>query len=364
MSVDARERLLTLLSGEEPDRVPIFASDRLRTGSQGGWVRRLVRRGLGIFHIVGAYIPWFSFPGFTHPGIEDLIYTQTQFIEGGVQKIRHVIETPVGTITSTTQISSLDLLVDQTPTEFFIKEAKDWHVLNDAFKRIYDTLYPNYEQIKLEEDALGETGLTIAVVEKTPFQRAWIELADPVQAFLTFKEQPEELLEFLETQRRLHERIAEITAGCPAKLVLILDNITNMISPNDYRAYCLPYYELHSRAVEGTGKVLACHMDGLLGHLKGEIADSPIDVIDSLTIPPSGNVSITEAKATWGDKIIFVNCPPHLTWVDTVQMRQGYYILLAEWEHKRFAIAHIEDIPLERVELHLSTALDVCGYPD
>jgi len=363
MATDARERFLALLHGDEPDRVPVVAADNLRTGPQGGWVRRLLKRGLGLYPIARPYEPSFSFPGFSLPAFEDVSYTQLHYTEKAAQLTRHTIVTPVGQVTSLTRRNPLNLSVESTIVERFVKKPEDWRVFSFVFRRFADALRPTYEQIELEEDSIGGTGLTAAVTERTPFQRAWIELAALDRVFLDGRDRPGEFVEFVEGQRMLHERAAEIIAGCPAKLVLTIDNITNVISPRYYREFCIPYYEIYSRALQGTGKALGVHMDGRLSHLIAEIASSPFDVIDSLTVPPSGDVTIGEAKAAWTGKVIVVNCPPHLAWAEPAEVRDAYGAMLDDSGDRRFAVAHIEDLPLERVEPHLAAALDVFGYP-
>jgi hypothetical protein len=60
--MDTRERILTLLSGEEPDHPLVLASDTVRIGSPGGWVRRLTERGVGLIRRICPYRPHFNFP--------------------------------------------------------------------------------------------------------------------------------------------------------------------------------------------------------------------------------------------------------------------------------------------------------------
>jgi hypothetical protein len=295
---------------------------------------------------------------------EDVRYTQIRYLENSITKIRHSIETPVGTITAVTRINPLEVkLLRGGYEEHFVKEPSDWRVISFILKNILDNLSPNYEAFEREEDELGDTGVCYARIEKTPFQRAWVELASLERAAIDFKEKPEELLEFIKIQRQLHMRQAEIAAESPAKFIDILEHITNIISPKYYREYCIPIYEMYSKALEGTGKVLGAHMDGRFGHLKQEIGESHLKVIESFTVPPVGDVSLTEAKALWPDKILFVNCPPHVNNGTPEQVKDAYTAISEQWGgRKGLLIEHSEDIPLDKVEMNLSTALDVFGY--
>ena len=362
--MDARERHLAVLQGEEPDKVDIVIAEGLREGPTGGLLRRLSARGVGITHVVPPYKPMFFYDLWINPELDDVIYSQTFYIERGVNKVRHTYETPVGTIWSVTGRNPDDNLLSSSPEIPFIKEPPDWKVLTYIFKGMVDAMRPNYKEMALDQEDLGGNGFTIAVVDKTPFQRAWIEVASIERAVFDAKLEAEEFLEFVKVQEIFHKKAAELTAGCPSPHVLLIDNITNVISPQLYRQYCQPYYKFYSDAFKGTDKKLAVHFDGLFRHLKEAMQESTFDIIDSFTVPPIGDVSITEAKEFFPEKQIFVNLPPHLARADEKELREGYGKIVDEWGSKKLVIEHVEDLPPEALEKHLVAAMDVCGYLD
>ena len=361
--MDARQRHLAVLHGQEPDKVNVAAAAGLREGPKGGWMRRLSARGMCITHILPPYRPMFFYSGMINPNLDDVVYGQTYFRENGLSKIRHTFETPVGSVYAVVGRNPDDNVAEGATEIPFIKEPSDWRVINYVFAGMLDRLRPNYKEIALDQEDLGGAGVTIAIVDRTPFQRAWIELASLERAVFDFKRRPDELLEFLDIQRRFHEKAAEITAGCPTPHVLLIDNITNIISPSLYAEFCAPTYRIYTDAFNGTDKKLCVHFDGLFRHLKRNVRDSTFDVIDSFTVPPTGDVSIPEAKEFFPEKRIFVNLPPHLAYANTESLRKAYAKILDEWGDKILTIEHVEDLPPAVLEKHLSAALDVCGYP-
>lgn len=357
-----REKVMAVLNHEEPDKIPIMAFDFARIGSQGGWLRRLIKRGLGITRLCHPYKPSYRGMDFY---LEDVKYTQIRYIEKGIIKFRHLLETPIGTVTSVTRINPIKdvQLLMGAHEEYFVKKPSDWRIMSYIFSGILNKLTPNYEAFEREEDELGETGVCYGRIDKTPFQRAWVELAPLERVAIDFKEKPEELQEFLEIQRQLHTRQAEIAAESPITFIDITEHITTVISPKYYREYCIPYYEIYAKALKGTGKLLGAHMDGQFGHLKKEIDEAPLNVIESFTVPPVGDVSLTEARSLWPDKLLFVNCPPHVNNGTPQEIRSAYEAILDEWGgRKGILIEHSEDIPLDKLEMNLSIALDVFGY--
>jgi len=362
--MSALENLMMMLNREEPIKIPVLAYDFLRVGSQGGIYRRLKKRGLCIVRFIPTYKPTFRGMNFM---LEDVKHTRVRYLENGINKYREIFDTPIGSITC---LMRLNPVSDEDPPlswgayeEHFVKNRSDWRVLSYIFKGMADQLVPNYKAFEREQDELGDEGICFGFVGKTPFQRAWVEMADLETAVVDFEEKPEELLEFIEVQRFLHERQAEITGNSPAKFILVVDHITTTISPKYYKEYCIPYWQMYANAIKGSGKVLGAHHDGQFGHLKKEIADSPLDVIESFTVPPGGDVSLTEAKKLWPDKMLFVNTPPHIAQSPIEEVREAYEQILTEWGQKRgLLIEHSEDIPMDKLEMNLSTALDVCGY--
>jgi hypothetical protein len=356
------ERHLAVINGEEPDRVDIVFAMGLRTGPSRGIVRRLSERGMGITHTVPPYKPMFFFDNMINPFDKDISYIQKSYFENNMWMIQHIFETPVGRIDSIVGLNPGVNVSTHAAKTHFIKNVEDWRVINYIFEKMINGLTPNYEEIISEQEDFGTKGTTIAMIDRTPFQRAWLELASLERTALDFKMRPDLFLEYIDIQRRFHEKAAEITAGCPANQIIMFDNITNVISPKNYREYCMPYYEIYSNALSGTGKRLAIHHDGLIRHIVKEIQESSFDILDSLTIPPTGNVTVSEAREFFPDKVLTVNLPPHLAYATIEELHLGYEKILAEHGKKCLIIEHVEDMPEEVLENHLSAALDVSGY--
>lgn len=357
------ERHLAVINGDEPDLVDVVFATGLRGGPTNGLVRRLTARGMGITHIVPPYKPMFFFDHMINPYHKDIIYQQRHYCENNVWMIQHTFETPVGKVDSIVGVNPGVNVLTHSAKTFFVKEVEDWRVINYIFQKMLEDMKPNYEEIKSDQEDLGTGGTTIAVVDKSPFQRAWVELATMERTAIDFKNKPDQFQEYLEIQMRFHRKAAEITADCPAHHITLIDNITNIISPKYYREYCMPVYDIYTAALRGTGKKFAVHHDGLLRHLANEIHESSIDIVDSFTVPPIGNISLTEAKEFFPEKTLSVNLPPHLAYASREELLVGYQKIIDEHGKKQLIIEHVEDLPEESLENHLTAALDVCGYP-
>ncbi len=363
MSMTPRERITAVLNGEEPDKIPVFTYYTTSPLLPGGWYRRLKERGLGTMHLARFYTPGGLLD--INPYLPDVKYIQIHYIENGIKKYRHTFETPVGHITGVMGLSPLPETATQSwhKEEYFVKQPSDWRVVNYISNGVLDKLAPAYEAVESRQDELGDSGIVFCFIDRTPWQKTWVELAGLERAAIDFHEQPEEVQEFIEIEKRLHTRIAELAAESPVKFFSVGENMTNMISPKYYREYCLPIYEIYSKQLEGTGKVLGVHMDGQFGQLRKEIAEAPFKVIESFTVPPAGDVSLAEARKIWPDKMVFMNFAPHLHWAEPKEVREGYEALADEWGSKKGIILEFsEDMPFETAEAHVSAAMDAFGY--
>ena len=370
MSMTPRERILAVYNGEEPDKTPVLVPQGLlRRQPPGDWEHRLKERGIGFMRTARIFQP--TLCTFREPldaRLADVRYTRTEYCEKGIWESRYTYETPVGSVTGVMVTNPPDYSVGrvaQHPKEYVVKQPSDWRVVNYFIRKALDNLAPtSHGAFQRAEEELGDGGITIAfLTEYTAWQRAWIWLAGPERSVVDFHEQPDEIQEYVDLHRRLHTRLAEFAAEFPARYVLLCDHITEVTSPGYYREYCLPIYEIYSKQLEGTGKILGVHMDGRFGQLKREIAESPINVIDSFSVPPIGDVSLSEARRLWPDKMMFMNPAAHMAWAEPEELREFYASLAAEWGSKKgLLLEHMEHLPTQTVGSHFSAVMDAFGY--
>lgn len=357
-----RERWLASIHGEDTDRISVNAAVDLRTGPTGGWHRRLARRGLATRRIVPVYRPFFFFDFFVNPELEEVTYTQVHNLRDDQYQTRHILETPVGTISSVVARLADDPTPASVTIEHFIKEPEDWPVINYVFEGMLRQLKPNHLEVERELDTLGEQGYPIGIVGRTSFQQTWIELAGLDAAIFHWMDGVDGFLEFVDIHKRFHAVAAEMAAESPSKHIMSIENMTNTISPKLYEEFCLPIYKLYGDAFRGSDHVFAVHIDGLMGHLREQIKESAIDVVDSFSPPPSGDLSLSEAREAWPDKTIWLNLPTHLAFVEGDALRSAYEELIDECGGKRIGFTHVEDLPDHVLEDHIAALLDVCGY--
>jgi hypothetical protein len=148
---------------------------------------------------------------------------------------------------------------------------------------------------------------------------------------------------------RRYDELYDLAAEAPVEILQSADNITgDVVGVERFRRYCVPCYERHMRRLAGTGKRLAVHMDGRLRALIGAIADAPFDIVEALTPPPTGDVSVRAAREAWPDKALWLNYTSSMHLEPDAAIAAHTRHLIEEAGSKRgFAIGITEDVPAQ-----------------
>jgi Uroporphyrinogen decarboxylase (URO-D) len=128
-----------------------------------------------------------------------------------------------------------------------------------------------------------------------------------------------------------------------------------VIGRERFQRYLMPEYAKIMARIKGSGKLLAVHMDGNLQSLREDIAAADFDIVEAITPPPMGDVSLREARVCWPNKALWINftSPMHLEPPDVIEAHTR--ALVAEAGTKRgFAISVTEDAPVAALETSLA----------
>ncbi len=116
----------------------------------------------------------------------------------------------------------------------------------------------------------------------------------------------------------------------------------------------MPVYKRTTEKLAGTGKKLAVHLDGRLASLKHTIGETEMDIVEALTPPPMGDVSVKQARELWPDKALWINFTSsmHIEPPDAIEAHTRHLIEEAG-TRKGFAIGITEDAPVKALEKSL-----------
>jgi hypothetical protein len=241
-----------------------------------------------------------------HPNCE---IAETRTLEGDLDRRDVTIRTAGGELHEY-YLGSSDKGVLPWRMEHFIKKPSDYRLMRNALEG--STYTPTDRAFDESETAVGDRGITIAHVDRTPFQKIQIDFAG-IEAFsYHLADGVTELFDLLELMDHLKRDEFACVARSRAQFVKLWENIgIDAMGPHAYRRYMVPVYEAAGEALRATGKRLVVHYDGKTRLIAQDIARLGFD-IDSLTPEPEGDMETAEARALWPRSFFWLH--PSLTW--------------------------------------------------
>ncbi|TKJ44547.1 hypothetical protein CEE35_07595 [Candidatus Aerophobetes bacterium Ae_b3b] len=326
-----RERIMQVLRRQLPDRVPLGAYSFLLP--RGTAERKVREKGCGIVHFERVYAT----------EMQNVEISTKEKWENNEKTTIHIYRTPLGDLYEKTKLDPG--YRSQWTKEFMIKKPSDYRI---AKYIIENTVYhQNYEFFVEVEKNIGEDGILIANMDRTPLQRTLIELTGTERLCIDLYERADIMEEFFDSLRKKQDEMYQIAADSPAQIIHNWDNLTEDITePRLFQKYCLPLYNKYGHLLHERGKIYVVHMDGKLYHLKNLIKKAEIDVIESFTLPGAGgNLSLQEAKDVWKNKTIVANLPAFLCYKDEEFIKRFIRDLLIQVPKERFMLDVSEDLP-------------------
>ena len=296
--MNSRERVLTLLAGKTPDRVPwmadldYWASAMEQRGDEPqGFLNSEayfdLYRQLGVGFYLQSYLPYRA----------EYDTTVRLTTESRGMKSRNTLETPIGVLTS--ERTYLPESFVSAPTIRPIKELRDLATLRYVLE--HTTYEPNYGELLWRLPLIGDLGILLAYLPRSPFMEMAVELSDIVTLVDIWVDAPEELDETLQILGRKHDEAAAIVLASPAECLMFPENLSSeMVGKRFFEQYLRPYETRWAERCRQASKYSFVHMDGTLRGLLHEVGSVGIDVIEAITPAPVGNVAFGELRALAG----------------------------------------------------------------
>ncbi len=241
--------------------------------------------------------------------------------------------------------------VDGWVREYMIKSPNDYKIMKRALQEAKFT--PTNKYFDESEQALGDSGITIGHLgqyedvgyRRTPLQVIQIDLAGLEQFSFDISMESSELLDLLEMMNEQFLELFKCVAKTKARHIKLWENLSiETIGTDLFRKYLVPVYDKIAKILEDSGQQLHCHYDGKLQPIADDIGRLDFYGIDSLTPPPEGDMSITEARQYWPEKFFWMH--PSLSIDSLPDLEVEEYILKMIREAKsRFSFLLSEEVP-------------------
>jgi hypothetical protein len=330
-SMNMRERILAVLNGQPVDKIPFVLYEGIFPTSD-----LIDVLGMGKFGLM----KWSEIHKSIYPNCK--IETNDYWI-GESHWQRSTIHTPIGSIYEERLFEPV--LNSSSIRKHYIETKNDyetlWFFLKDAI------LLPDYDRYDQDQAELGEFGLPLVAVERTPYQQLWIiwtGLDQLAYHWIDFPDYVERTIELLTERER---KIFELSYYSPAQFIDFPDNITApAIGPKRFEKYCVPLYDELAGMLEEKNKLVFVHMDGDLKPLWKLITRSKIGGLDSFSPSPDNDTTVQEAVALWPGKKLFINFPSSIHLQDKEKIQEMTRSILEAAGHTgRLQIQISENVP-------------------
>ncbi|GAF71973.1 unnamed protein product, partial [marine sediment metagenome] len=209
-------------------------------------------------------------------------------------------------------------------------------------------LAPAYDEFLARQKDYARWGVTMAAAGRTPLQSILVDWTGLEQFSMHLFDFRDAVMGLYEAQLKLFRRMIHIIAGAPGKVVSVLENFTaETMGPRRFAEFHVPVYRELFPVLQASGKIVSTHFDGKLSSCSDLIADAPIDMIESLTPPPEGDMTLREARAAWGEKLLWSNINVGIWALPPNQLRREVLQRVSDGADngRRLAFEISEDLP-------------------
>lgn len=150
---------------------------------------------------------------------------------------------------------------------------------------------------------VGERALVGTAIGESPLMFFIEFLAGIENAHYLLLDYPQEVEALFSAMHASLLRKTEINAEHgAADVVYFMENTsTTLISPGQYRRYCLPYLRAYSEIMRSAGQRMILHMCGHLKQLLPDIATLPVTGYEAFTAPTLGNTTLLDGRTASPD---------------------------------------------------------------
>ncbi|MGI6375086.1 MAG: uroporphyrinogen decarboxylase family protein [Anaerolineae bacterium] len=300
-----RQRLLAILAGQPPDRIPwiprllLWYNAHRRAGTLPDRWRdstlRQVERDLG----VGTP----ARDGLVCELALDGVEVSTR--RAGWRQIT-TWHTPLGDLQRVEQ-QSAELERDGLPgriVEYPLKREADYAAWAWVVERMQ--WRPTYDAFRTYDAEIGGDGLPMVAAGDVPLHD-WLEnLAGYEHGFYHLADWPaavERLLGLLHEVQR--ERLWPLLAASPAQLLLHGVHLSSQFTPPRlFRRYVLPYYQELLPLLHGRGLRVAMHADNDTSAILALIEQAGWDMVECFVTAPMVPTTLAQARAAWGQRVV------------------------------------------------------------
>ncbi|RPI61343.1 MAG: hypothetical protein EHM48_05815 [Planctomycetaceae bacterium] len=112
------------------------------------------------------------------------------------------------------------------------------------------------------------------------------------------------LTDYMRFQEEYDLAVVRMAAASAARVVIMSDHTDeNLISPDHYHKYCIPFYQKATDILHQAGKIVSTHLDGNFKSYFPLLKETGFDLLDGCTPAPMMNYEPEELAAAMPDNM-------------------------------------------------------------
>lgn len=361
MTMTIRERMMAVYHGQMPDKTPVGIYTRYL--SRGTVERKAREMGLGVIDYAPPVSmlapPWHVLDGFLS-AVQDSDFAISYKWQGGKRIERRALCMPEGTLYADVEQDEGGAGSEHI-RKHYIETEEDYPLAIAAARRT--VFSDNGKLFRKRVQALGEDGVVLGRLDRSPFQKCLLELCAQDAFLMDVYDELPQALELLEVLKQRQLEAAERVIASEAEVIWLPDNVTSdMTPPNLFETWCLPFYQQIAQWAKQAGKPLLAHFDGKVSALAPHIRRSGISAVESLSYPEmAGDLTPKAARDMFPGMLALPNFPANLSYESEEKIMDWVRAQKCELDDQPWMLQLSEDLPgseSDKVILAVSKAMN------
>lgn len=291
-----RERVLSVLRGEQPDQLPWMADfayliESMQVSGTFPRCYQTENPDVGLQKMHRDYGTGFYLQGFEPFRRNARGWEQRDEKKGDITTSS--ITTPVGTLRQVQQYSHASF--SNGITKHMIENIEDlriylWMVQHTDYSPDYAFAAGRYETI-------GDNGVVLCYTPKSPLMDLVALYAGVENVTYMLMDDEEEFTAILEALEEKYDEACRLVVDSPAECIMIPENISSECVAPFYDRFMKGYHQKWTAEIRKAGKFSFVHQDGTVRGLVRQLSkESHFDVIEAVTPLPVGDVELREVQ--------------------------------------------------------------------
>ena len=319
MTMTSRERILAVINGEKPDRLPwapLVGQYYVNSlNEQGIKLEDIAPRTLAKTDAIKRWVNLYEIEVPKYLGA-DIIYRHVMVykikyknceeyeeLDGDIRRVGYI--TPLGKIYTEMKTGGGTEFI----TKYLVKTLDDIKIYSYLIDNA--EIEVNFQDYKEFDEYIGDCGIATLTGPVTPLQELLQFQMGVEYTAYNMGDYPEEMQELMDKMHELNKKIYKIIADCDAYVTITYeDTSTTVLSKRWYKKHCIEQLNDYTDILHKNGKKHIVHMCGKISKLTDMINQGKMDGIDSVCPPSTGDLEPGDALDQLPGKIIIGGLEP------------------------------------------------------